>query len=71
MEGGAIKWNFYEPLLGDVTFVGNSAGIYGNDIASVAQRLVMNDQTARLLSDAANVTAASIQGVKSGGLLNL
>ncbi|TNV88029.1 hypothetical protein FGO68_gene8850 [Halteria grandinella] len=39
-EGGAIKWNYYEPQLINVKFDSNLAKIYGNDIASVAQKLV-------------------------------
>ena len=38
IEGGAIKWNFYEPVmdLSTITFANNRAGVYGNDIAAVA-----------------------------------
>jgi hypothetical protein len=38
IEGGAIKWNFYEPVmdLSTITFSSNKAGVYGNDIAAVA-----------------------------------
>ena len=40
VQGGAIDWNFYEPSMSGITFVNNSAGVYGNDIASVAKFLV-------------------------------
>ena len=36
VEGGALKWNFYEPTMSGLTFIGNTAGVYGNNIASVA-----------------------------------
>ena len=37
-EGGAFKWNFYEPIMNmsTLTFVNNKAGIYGNNFAAVA-----------------------------------
>ncbi|TNV87912.1 hypothetical protein FGO68_gene12526 [Halteria grandinella] len=40
IEGGAIKWNYFEPVMIDVIFIGNNANIYGDDIASVARNLV-------------------------------
>ena len=44
MEGGAIKWNFHEPIIGkNVQFINNSAYIYGDNIASVAKSLVKVD----------------------------
>ena len=39
-EGGAIKWNFYEPQMSGINFVDNKAGIYGDNIAAVAKKLV-------------------------------
>ena len=39
-DGGAIKWNFYEPYIAGSKFINNKAGIYGDDIASVAKKLV-------------------------------
>ena len=39
-EGGAIKWNFYEPSFINVSYQNNSADIYGDDIASVASHLI-------------------------------
>lgn len=68
LEGGAIKWNFYEPLFGSVIFKNNKAGIYGDNVASVPQRLVMNHHDQRFLSGAGNET--SIKDFKSGGLIN-
>lgn len=40
-EGGAIKWNIYEPSMSTskISFLYNSAGVYGNDVASVAREL--------------------------------
>ena len=37
IEGGAIKWDFYEPSMqmSGITFRNNSAGTYGANIASV------------------------------------
>lgn len=43
-EGGAIKWNFYEPEIQDVVFDKNQAGQYGDDISSVSKSLVKLDQ---------------------------
>jgi hypothetical protein len=43
IEGGAIKWNFYEPQMINVTFKFNQAGEYGDSIASVANQLVKLD----------------------------
>lgn len=40
-EGGAIKWNNYEPQYINCIFTKNAAGIYGDSIASVANRLVL------------------------------
>jgi hypothetical protein len=36
-NGGAIIWNYREPIVGsDVTYSGNEASKYGDDIASIA-----------------------------------
>ena len=43
-EGGAIKWNFYEPQMINITFSNNTAGLYGDEIASVARSLVKIDK---------------------------
>lgn len=40
LEGGAIKWNYFEPILKNVTFSNNTSGVYGDNIGSVARRLV-------------------------------
>jgi hypothetical protein len=42
IEGGAIKWDFFEPLdlLSTNNFTNNTAQVYGNDIASVAKYLL-------------------------------
>ncbi|TNV88085.1 hypothetical protein FGO68_gene10378 [Halteria grandinella] len=41
IEGGAIKWTKSEPQFSDdVIFINNTAGIYGDDLASVARVLV-------------------------------
>ncbi|TNV88077.1 hypothetical protein FGO68_gene10837 [Halteria grandinella] len=39
-EGGALKWNYYEPVFRNVTFLNNTARYYGNDIASVPAKLI-------------------------------
>ncbi|TNV88001.1 hypothetical protein FGO68_gene2384 [Halteria grandinella] len=47
LEGGAIKWDYYEPIIvRNVTFSKNSANLYGDDIASVAKYLkrIQKDQ---------------------------
>ncbi|TNV88194.1 hypothetical protein FGO68_gene1286 [Halteria grandinella] len=44
IEGGAIKWNFFEPLMKNITFIENNAKIYGDNIASVARNLVKISQ---------------------------
>ncbi|TNV88136.1 hypothetical protein FGO68_gene5030 [Halteria grandinella] len=41
VEGGAIKWTHYEPLMSNIRFRDNQARIYGNDIASIANELVI------------------------------
>lgn len=48
VEGGAIKWNFYEPLMLEDpsnTFINNSAGVYGNNIASVPKLMICINNT--------------------------
>ncbi|TNV88024.1 hypothetical protein FGO68_gene15126 [Halteria grandinella] len=40
LEGGAIKWNYFEPILQNVTFNNNTSGVYGDNIGSVARKLV-------------------------------
>ncbi|TNV87343.1 hypothetical protein FGO68_gene12842 [Halteria grandinella] len=42
-EGGALKWNFYEPILTNVTFLNNTAKYYGSDIASVPAKLIAHN----------------------------
>ena len=40
IEGGAIKWNLFEPSFGpNVIFKNNCASLYGDDIASVSKKL--------------------------------
>jgi hypothetical protein len=41
-SGGAIKWDDLEPgIVSDsVTYINNSAKLYGNDIASFPQKLI-------------------------------
>lgn len=41
MQGGAIKWNMYEPFIDSDknVFAGNTA-IYGDDIASMASSFI-------------------------------
>lgn len=50
-EGGAIKWNQYEPIMTvvKISFVNNSAGVYGNNIASVAKYL-QRQNSSRMLT---------------------
>lgn len=79
MQGGAIKWTFFEPVIGsDVNYKNNKAGIYGDNIASLAKKLIRisKNQTemtsfnsnVRMLSadDSLNVT-----NVQSGGGFSL
>ncbi|TNV88051.1 hypothetical protein FGO68_gene16005 [Halteria grandinella] len=40
LEGGAIKWNYYQPTFSKVLYQDNKARIYGDDIASVPAKLV-------------------------------
>lgn len=40
VEGGAIKWDFFEPTMINNEYQGNSAGVYGDKIASVANKLI-------------------------------
>ena len=50
--GGGIKWDFYEPVFSNVSFLNNSARIYGDDVASVAKYLVKttkNDTNIKIL----------------------
>lgn len=39
-EGGALKWNMYEPTTSNITMVDNKAMVYGDDIASVSRRVI-------------------------------
>ncbi|TNV88132.1 hypothetical protein FGO68_gene10719 [Halteria grandinella] len=39
-EGGAIKWNYYEPIMSNVIFKNNSAGVYGDELACVSKKLI-------------------------------
>ena len=39
-DGGAIKWNMYEPYFENLTFFNNSASVYGNNVAAVQKNLV-------------------------------
>ena len=39
-QGGALRWNFYEPKMSNLKFNRNKALLYGNDIAAVAKRLM-------------------------------
>ncbi|TNV74929.1 hypothetical protein FGO68_gene8072 [Halteria grandinella] len=39
-EGGAIKWTFTEPSFTNLKYQNNQAGLYGDDIASIARVLV-------------------------------
>ena len=45
IEGGAIKWTFYEPTMSNLTFINNKAGVYGDTIASVGKKLVRISKT--------------------------
>ena len=45
VEGGAIKYNLYRPIITNTTFMNNSAS-YGADIASYAIKVVQTDSTA-------------------------
>ncbi|TNV88190.1 hypothetical protein FGO68_gene11546 [Halteria grandinella] len=45
VEGGSIKWNFYEPIMKNITNNNNTAGIYGTDVASVAKKLIRIDKS--------------------------
>jgi len=40
LEGGAIKWDYYEPTITNSIFANNTAKIYGKDIASVPKYLI-------------------------------
>jgi hypothetical protein len=38
IKGGAINWNYVEPIMGkNIKFKGNKAGWYGDSISSYAQ----------------------------------
>ena len=54
--GGAIKWAVLEPTFdGTTVFKDNLAFLYGNDIASVAQQIILleTSQAGRMLSSVA------------------
>eukprot|EP00347_Sterkiella_histriomuscorum_P016469 403353061 len=45
-KGGAIHWNYYEPIFGpNVTFKANEAGWYGDSLSSYAQQLMFLTQS--------------------------
>ncbi|TNV88127.1 hypothetical protein FGO68_gene3291 [Halteria grandinella] len=79
VEGGALKWNIYEPSFQHVTYKNNSAGIYGNDIASVAKTLlkISREEAEMLLQK--NLTRRILQeisqkqevNVQSGGKISM
>ena len=72
-EGGAIKWNYYEPTMNldfNKNFKNNSALVYGNNIASVAKFLnvtVQNNST----SKSVRLLQVSEVVVQSGGDFNV
>lgn len=78
IQGGAVKWTFFEPTLSkSVNFNGNTAGIYGDNIASMAKSLVKiyKNQTSyktlskiRVLEDSSPMNVNDIQ---SGGKFSL
>lgn len=65
IEGGAIKWNFYEPLmrLDNKTFSGNKAGVYGDDIACVAKYLNITSSSSENKSLAMRRNLLELDGV--------
>ncbi|TNV88034.1 hypothetical protein FGO68_gene5294 [Halteria grandinella] len=72
-EGGAVKWNFYEPIniTSQSIFKSNQASLYGNDIASVPQKLVkLSSSALRQLSDS-SYSSGAISNVSSGGSISL
>ncbi|TNV88176.1 hypothetical protein FGO68_gene8013 [Halteria grandinella] len=86
IEGGSIKWNFYEPIMDGVQNINNTAGVYGGDIASVAKKLIRIDSSElkatnfpdykmrslrRLDTTVDNSSGTEIDNVQSGGQINI
>ncbi|TNV88069.1 hypothetical protein FGO68_gene15731 [Halteria grandinella] len=73
IEGGAIKWNFYEPyIVGGITFINNSASIYGDNVAGVANQLVVvNFQQLGQRKYIKQNYGNNVKAVSSGGEINL
>ena len=81
IQGGAIKWNFYEPSMYNVTFANNTAMVYGQDIASVPKQLLeINSSQLNLttftvkqnLPDVNNTVSSGVMiDVQSGGNISL
>ncbi|TNV88119.1 hypothetical protein FGO68_gene12500 [Halteria grandinella] len=73
IEGGAIKWNFYEPQFkGSISYVNNTASEYGDNIAGVASQLVMiTEQQLRERFYRKQSNGSNVKAVSSGGEINM
>ncbi|TNV88103.1 hypothetical protein FGO68_gene7380 [Halteria grandinella] len=71
IEGGAIKWKYFEPYLRNVAFSNNSAKIYGDNIASVAKNLVMIEPNQMLQQSFLNESSNRNFTVSSGGSVDV
>ncbi|TNV88142.1 hypothetical protein FGO68_gene675 [Halteria grandinella] len=77
VEGGAMKWTYYEPQYRNLTYKNNTAKIYGDKIASVAKQLVKIDESfigrKSILQNATlrRLEENSEVGIQSGGKVTM
>lgn len=69
-QGGAIKWDYYEPEMKNVRFSNNSAGLMGPDISGVAKRVVQIEEKdlgkSKLdLSFTRNIAAKDVKSIEA------
>lgn len=76
LEGGGLKWNYFEPTMKDINFKNNTAEVYGDDIASVAKYLIRINKEqigSKYLRQISNEpeNRTGMEKVQSGGKLSL
>ncbi|TNV88095.1 hypothetical protein FGO68_gene15872 [Halteria grandinella] len=72
IEGGAVKLDFYEAIFQNVSFQNNSAGVYGDDIGSVAHQLIKISQSdVGKKSFSKSRLLQSADPISSGGAISL
>ena len=76
MEGGAIKWDYFEPNITNTIFADNTGFIYGKDIASVPKYLIQVPSNAIGLSsfnppNSMMIMSGPMKNVQSGAPISL